>query len=102
MTTPSTDKDQQAEEARLAAEISSKAASRAAEQATADDLAARQAEKDDPKARLCPHCKGEMIKHGPENPFKAGAWHCNSCGCCFRGKELREGHASCLVVAAAA
>ncbi len=33
--------------------------------------------------RLCPTCKGELIKHGDENPEKAGAYHCNACGTCW-------------------
>ncbi len=33
--------------------------------------------------RLCPKCKGELIKHSDENPEKAGAYHCNACGTCW-------------------
>lgn len=84
----------------MAAQVSADHAAKAAAQAARDDLAAKQAAKDDPKARLCPHCKAEMVKHGDANPFKAGAWHCNACGCCFKGRELREGHSACSVVVA--
>ncbi len=43
----------------------------------ADDL------KSTSRTRLCPHCKGELVKHGDENPHKAGAYHCNNCGTCW-------------------
>jgi hypothetical protein len=52
--------------------------------------------------RLCPHCKGELLRHGEANPYKAGAWHCNGCGCCFLPgiRELRAGHMSCAQASA--
>ena len=43
----------------------------------ADDL------KSTSRTRLCPNCKGELVKHGDENPHKAGAYHCNQCGVCW-------------------
>lgn len=36
------------------------------------------------KAKTCPACKAELVQHGDENPFKAGAWHCNECGACWQ------------------
>jgi len=36
------------------------------------------------RVRRCPHCRAVLVKHdGDENPFKAGAWHCNACGTCW-------------------
>lgn len=88
-------KEREVAEAQLAAEVSAQHAAEAAAQAAADDLAAKQATKEDPKAKLCPTCKSEMIRHGNENPFKAGCWHCNGCGSCWQPnlKQMREGHA---------
>lgn len=42
----------------------------------------------------CPTCHDELIKHGDENPFKVGAWHCNGCGACWASgfKRMRDGH----------
>jgi len=37
----------------------------------------------------CPHCSAERIKH------PNGWLHCDACGCCFEGDELREGHPPC-------
>ena len=37
----------------------------------------------------CPHCSAERIKH------PNGWLHCNECGCCFEGDELRDGHPPC-------
>lgn len=36
--------------------------------------------KADPK---CPNCGGALVEHGPENPYKTGAWHCDACGICW-------------------
>lgn len=90
----------EAQEAALAAEISAEHAAKAAEQADAADLAAREAAKEKASARLCPHDRAEMVKHGEGNPAKAGAWHCPKCGCCFKGREVREGHPACAQVTA--
>jgi hypothetical protein len=44
----------------------------------------------------CPHCHVRMIDHGDANPHKAGAHHCNTCGCCLLADgSIREGHAPC-------
>jgi hypothetical protein len=42
----------------------------------------------------CPSCGGKLVAHGPENPYKAGSWHCNDCGSCWAPglREQREGH----------
>ncbi len=42
----------------------------------------------------CPTCNGELIDHGYDNAYKAGAHHCNTCGSCWASgmRELREGH----------
>lgn len=87
-------KDTVVQEAALAAKVSAEHAESAAKQAEKDDLAARQAAKEDPHARLCPNCKAELVKHGDLNPFKAGCWHCNSCGGCWAPglKQQRAGH----------
>lgn len=73
-------KEVAAQEAALAAEVSAEHAVKAAEQAEAADLQAARAAAGGP---VCPNCHGELIKHGDENPFKAGASHCNKCGICF-------------------
>lgn len=87
MPSPKPEKDVAELNAELAAEHAQSAADAAAQ--AERDLA--EASKEDPKARLCPNCNGEMVKHGPENPHKAGAWHCSQCGGCWRGNHLREG-----------
>lgn len=81
------------------AEANATLATAHAEQAAADAAEAQrdlaEATKDNPKARLCPLDNSEMVRHGPENPFKAGAWHCNTCGSCWAPglKQQRVGHA---------
>lgn len=54
-----------------------------------------ESEKESSKMAQCPLCQGDLIKHGDENPYKAGASHCNKCGSCWKPglKEQREGHA---------
>jgi len=93
-TPKTTPQDTLADEASLAAAVSAEHAIRAAEQAEKDAIAVAEATKEDPKARLCPTCHAEMIKHGPENPFTANSWHCNSCGSCWAPglREQRAGH----------
>ena len=49
----------------------------------------------------CPHCGAQLIDHEVTTGPKAGAWHCNSCGCCFVRDAigawvLRPGHPQCL------
>lgn len=85
------------DEAKLAADVAAEHAAHAAEQAASAERDLAEASKDDPKARLCPHCNGEMVKHGDGNPAKAGAWHCDGCGCCFKGRTVREGHPPCVL-----
>lgn len=54
------------------------------------DLA--EATKEKASNRLCPNCNTEMHKHdNPANPHTYGAWHCDGCGGCWRGNNLREG-----------
>jgi ribosomal protein L37AE/L43A len=93
---PDATKDAAAEEARLAAEVATEHAAKAADDAAEAERELAEATKEDPKARLCPNCNAEMVKHGPENPHKAGAWHCSNCGACWqpRGSKLvpRDGH----------
>ena len=44
----------------------------------------------------CPHDGAELIEHGADNPFKAGAFHCNACGCCmYADGSRRDGNAGC-------
>lgn len=80
-----------ADEAKLAAEISAEHAEKAVEQADKDETAARRAEAGGP---VCPNCKGALVKHTDENPAKAGCSHCNQCGACWAPglKKLRDGH----------
>lgn len=40
----------------------------------------------------CSHCGDTLIKH---TGSREGFNHCNGCGCCFDGKEVREGHTQC-------
>jgi ribosomal protein L37AE/L43A len=90
--------EKQSQEAAVAAaEESAARAEEAIEQADADAVAAAEASKENPRNRLCPHCRTEMTRHNADNPFKAGAWHCNGCGCCFKGRELRDGHSACTL-----
>lgn len=91
----SADRDVKAEEAALAAQISAEHAAKALEQAEADERAAAEAAKENPNDRLCPHCTAEMTQHKNPASEKNGAWHCSSCGCCFRGRKVRAGHPSC-------
>jgi ribosomal protein L37AE/L43A len=93
-----TDKEKPArvEEAALNAELTSAHAEKAAEEADKADLEARKAAADEAGAKVCPNCRGELIQHSADSPHKAGAWHCNTCGGCFRGSGgklvTREGH----------
>jgi len=48
----------------------------------------------------CPHCKAKLLKHDAVNGPKAGAEHCNTCGCCFIAGELRPDHPICSLQAA--
>ena len=65
------------------AELAAAHAETAAENAAKAERALAEATKEDPKAKLCPTCNGELVKHGDENPFKAGCSHCNQCGTCW-------------------
>jgi hypothetical protein len=50
------------------------------------------------RLRHCPHCHGDLIEHDEAGP-KAGAYHCNTCGCCLdEHGEVREGHTPCVPV----
>ncbi len=51
------------------------------EEQTADAAAPAKASK---AAKSCPDCKGELVQHGPDNPFKADCWHCLGCGTCWQ------------------
>ncbi len=51
-----------------------------------------------PEPARCPHCDGKLKAH-PDSGPKAGAVHCDSCGCCLVDGELREGHPPCGVQA---
>ena len=45
---------------------------------------------DQPRARRCPKCGDRMNKHSnPANPHTYGAWHCDTCGICWRGNQPR-------------
>lgn len=52
----------------------------------------------------CPHCDTELRQHGDnEGASKAGAYHCDGCGCCFSdGKTPREGTPVCALADMAA
>lgn len=76
---PSSD-SKEVDKAAAVAQHSAERAAKAAEQADQDDLAAARAVAGAP---VCPNCHGELVKHGDENPAKAGASHCNSCGTCW-------------------
>lgn len=71
-------------EAELAAEVATEHAAKAADDAAHAERALAEATKEDPKAKLCPKCNSEMVRHSDANPFKAGAWHCDHCGICWR------------------
>lgn len=43
----------------------------------------------------CPHCDGKLKAHHAVEGPKAGAMHCETCGCCLIDGELREGHSAC-------
>lgn len=90
---PSSEKKTAVEEAELSAEVSAEHAEKAADQAEKDDLAAKRVAAGGP---VCPNCHGELVKHGDENPAKAGASHCATCGACWAPglKEMRAGHAA--------
>ena len=46
----------------------------------------------------CPHCSHELVQHPADaGASKAGAWHCDGCGCCFRGGKPREGAPLCAI-----
>jgi len=72
------------------------------EKASDAALAAAKDARDDDHARLCPACHGELIRHGPENPYKAGCSHCNTCGACWLPglREQRPGHGGPLAAEA--
>ena len=89
---------QDPEEAKLNAELAAEHAEKAVEAADEADLAAARAGAD---GRVCLHCHTEMVKHTDADPEKAGCWHCNGCGCCFRGNAVREGHTPCPLAVAA-
>lgn len=76
---PSSD-PKEADKAAAVAQHSAERAAKAAEQADQDDLAAARAAAGAP---VCPNCHGELVKHGDQNPAKAGASHCNGCGTCW-------------------
>ncbi len=71
------------EEAQLNAELTAAHAEQAAEDAAKAERQLAEATKEDPKAKLCPTCNGELIAHGYDNAFKAGAYHCDVCGTCW-------------------
>lgn len=78
---PSSDtKKTDAEEAAIAAQVSAEHAARATEQAAKDETVAARAASDTP---VCPNDNAPLVKHDGTNPFKQGAWHCNSCGTCW-------------------
>jgi ribosomal protein L37AE/L43A len=72
-----------AEEAQVNAELAAAHAEKAAEEAAKAERELAEATKEDSKAKLCPACNGELVKHGDANPYKAGAYHCNDCGTCW-------------------
>lgn len=97
MATEKTPKPAEAEHevAQVNADLAAAHAEHAVAEAAVAERELAEATKDDPKARLCPHCNAEMTKHSDADPIKAGCWHCSSCGCCFKGREVREGHPIC-------
>lgn len=72
-----------AEEAQVNADLAATHAEKAADDAARADRQLAEATKEDPKAKLCPTCNGELIAHGYANSFKAGCHHCNTCGVCW-------------------
>lgn len=70
-----------AEEAQIAADIAAEHAEKAVAAADAAELTA--ARETSESGRACPDCKGPLVQHGDENPFKAGCWHCDQCGACW-------------------
>lgn len=70
-------------EAQINAELATAHAEQAAEDAARAERQLAEATKDDPRAKLCPTCNGELVKHGDANPYKAGAYHCSGCGTCW-------------------
>ncbi len=72
------------EEAAVNAELAEAHAEKAAEDAAKAERELAEATKDDPKAKLCPACNAELVKHGDENPYKKGAYHCSTCGVCWK------------------
>ena len=48
----------------------------------------------------CPHCGGQLVMHLSLDGPKAGAEHCNSCGCCLLNGEPRPGTEHCTIPAA--
>ena len=84
------------EEAALNAELTAAHAEKATEEAEKADLEAKKAAAAESGTKVCPNCRGELIKHEGDNPFKVGAWHCDSCGGCFvrhgSAWQLRPGH----------
>lgn len=84
-------KNVEKEEAAATAEVSADWAEKAAELAEKDALTAARAAAGAP---VCPHCRGELIKHDDRNPAKAGASHCNNCGACWAPglREMRANH----------
>lgn len=65
------------------AERTRQRAQEATEAAEKAEVAAVREVADEAGTKMCPKCKGLLIKHGDENPYKAGAWHCNDCGTCW-------------------
>ncbi len=71
------------EEAQINAELAVAHAEHAEEAAAVAERELAEATKEDPKAKLCPTCNGELVKHGDANPYKRGAYHCDKCGTCW-------------------
>jgi ribosomal protein S27AE len=81
------------EVAKVNAELATAHAEAAAEDA--EEAKAELAKAENPKARLCPNCNNSMFQHTePEAPQKYLAWHCGTCGGCWRGNQLLEGRAA--------
>jgi ribosomal protein L37AE/L43A len=76
--------DQEAvETAKANADLASAHAETATETAETAEHAAADLEAKAHGTRACPTCNAPLVKHGDENPFKAGAWHCDNCGTCW-------------------
>ena len=71
------------EEAQLNAELAVAHAEHAEEAAAKAERDLAEATKEDPKAKLCPTCNGELVKHSDASPHKKGAYHCDHCGVCW-------------------